>query len=248
MRFMIMHRTNAYWESGATPSPELIARVGQLIGGLVQSGSLLAAEGLRPSSQGLRLKFANGQRAVTDGPFTESKEMIAGFAILRVASLEDAVRWATRFAEVLGDDLELDVRPVTEAWDIGIGEKPAGLTARRFMVVQKNLSVDGCRALSPAQGAAMGKLMEEMGRAGVLLSAEGLEASAKGARLLSQGGRPIVMDGPFTESKELLGGFVIVKVQTLQEAVEYAKRYFTEVGAEEVDVRQVAEPPSPPSG
>jgi hypothetical protein len=55
MRFMIMHRTNAHWEAGATPSPELIARVGQLIGALVQSGALLAGEGLRPSSQGVRL-------------------------------------------------------------------------------------------------------------------------------------------------------------------------------------------------
>ena len=247
MRFMIMHRTNAHWESGALPSPDLIARVGQLIGGLAQSGSLLAAEGLRPSSQGVRLQFTNGQRAITDGPFTESKELIAGFAIVRVASREDAVHWATRFAHVLGDDLELDVRPVTEPWDLGLREKPAGLTTQRFMVVQKNRTVDGCRPLSPAQGAAMGRLMEEMGRAGVLLSAEGLEASAKGARILSEGGRPIVLDGPFTESKELLGGFVIVQAQTLQEAVEWAKRYFTEVGAEEVDVRPVAEPPPPPA-
>ena len=247
MRFMIMHRTNAHWESGALPSPDLIARVGRLIGALAQSGSLLAAEGLRPSSQGVRLQFTNGQRAITDGPFTESKELIAGFAIVRVASREDAVHWATRFAHVLGDDLELDVRPVTEPWDLGLREKPAGLTTQRFMVVQKNRTVDGCRPLSPAQGAAMGSLMEEMGRAGVLLSAEGLEASAKGARILSEGGRPIVLDGPFTESKELLGGFVIVQAQTLQEAVEWAKRYFTEVGAEEVDVRPIAEPPPPPS-
>ena len=173
--------------------------------------------------------------------------MIAGFAIVRVASREDAVHWATRFAHVLGDDLELDVRPVTEPWDLGLREKPAGLTTQRFMVVQKNRTVDGCRPLSPAQGAAMSRLMEEMGRAGVLLSAEGLEASAKGARILSEGGRPIVLDGPFTESKELLGGFVIVQAQTLQEAVEWAKRYFTEVGAEEVDVRPVAEPPPPPA-
>jgi hypothetical protein len=165
---------------------------------------------------------------------------------MRVASLQEAVQWATRFAQVLGGDLELDIRPVTEPWDIGIGEKPAGLTTQRFMGTHKHRSADGCRPLSPEQAAAMGKLLEEMTRAGVLLSGEGLEAGAKGARITAAGGRPVVMDGPFTESKELLGGFVIVKAETLREAVEWAERYFTVVGAEEVSVRPVAEPPPPP--
>jgi hypothetical protein len=67
MRFMIMHTTNAHWESGAVPTPELFARVGQLIGDLLKANALLAGEGLRPSAEGVRLQFANGQRTITDG-------------------------------------------------------------------------------------------------------------------------------------------------------------------------------------
>jgi hypothetical protein len=104
-------------------------------------------------------------------------------------------------------------------------------------------NADGCLALSPAQMAEMGKLMAEMGRAGVLLAAEGLQASSKGARIRAAGGRRKIVDGPFTESKELLGGFVIVKADGLRAALEWAERYFTDVGAEEVDVRLLAEPP-----
>jgi len=242
-RFMILHRTNAHWESGATPSRELIERVGRLVGDLVKANALLAAEGLRASSQGVRVQFVNGQRTVIDGPFAESKELIAGFAILRLASLQEAVHWATRFAQVFGTDIEIDIRPVTEPWDIGIGEKPAGLTTHRYMATHKHRSADGCRPLTPQQRAAMGTLLDEMQRAGILLSGEGLEASAMGARITSHDGKPVVMDGPFTESKELLGGFTIVRADTLREAVNWALRYFTDVGAAEVDVRPVAEPP-----
>jgi hypothetical protein len=242
-RFMIMHRTNAHWESGATPSPELIARVGELVGDLVKANALLGAEGLRASSQGVRLQFTNGQRTVIDGPFAESKELIAGFAILRAASLQEAVQWATKFGQVFDTDVEIDIRPVTEPWDIGIGEKPAGLTTRRYMAAHKHRGSDGCRPLTPKQRAAMGALIDEMKRTGVMLSAEGLEGSPKGARITSHDGQPVVMDGPFTESKELLGGFVIVRAETLREAVDWGLRYFKDVGAEEVDVRPIAEPP-----
>ena len=187
MRFMILHRSNAHWETGASPSPELIARVGQLIGDLIKANALLAGEGLRPSSHGVRLQFTNGRRTVTDGPFTESKELLAGFAIMRTASLQEAVDWATKFAQVFGTDLEIDIRPVTEPWDIGMAHEPAGLTTRRYMATHKHRYIDGCRPLSPAQAAAMGALVEEMKRAGVLLSAEGLQPSAQGARIMSVG-------------------------------------------------------------
>jgi hypothetical protein len=244
MRVMIMHRTNAHFESGASPAPELVARVGRLIGELVKSNVLLAGEGLRPSSQGVRLRFGKEGRTVIDGPFTESKELIAGFAILKTASLQEAVDWATRFAQVFDTDLEIDIRPVTEAWDIGLTEKPAGLTTRRYMATQKHRSKDGCQPLTSSQAAAMSALVEEMKRAGVLLSSEGLLPSAQGARIRSVGGKPTVMDGPFTESKELLGGFVIVRVNTLREAVDWAQRYITDVQTDEVDVRQLAEAPA----
>ena len=242
MQFLIMHRTNAHWESGAVPTLELIQHVGKMVGELVQSGKLLAGEGLRPSSLGVRLQFSGGTRTVQDGPFSESKELIAGFAILKVKSIDDAIEWATKFAQVLGD-VEIDIRPVTEGWDIGIGEKPPGLTTTRYLATHKHRGVDGCLALTPTQQEQMGQLMAQMQSAGVLLSAVGLEGSAKGACLRISNGKPLVIDGPFAETKELLGGFVLIREESLQAAVDWAMNYHSVVDTEQVEVRQVVEHP-----
>jgi hypothetical protein len=94
MRFVIMHKTNPDWEAGAIPSPELISRVGALVGELAQSNVLLGAEGLRASSHGVRLKFSGGTRTITPGPFEGGNELPAGFSILRVRSLDEAIEWA----------------------------------------------------------------------------------------------------------------------------------------------------------
>ncbi len=210
MRYIILHRTNAHWESGAIPTLELIQHVRTMVGELAQSGKLLAGDGLRPSALGVRLQFTGGTRTIQDGPFTESKELIAGFAIMKLKSIDEAIGWATQFAQVLGD-LEIDIRPVTEAWDIGLGPKPAEVVTTRYMATHKHRGADGCVALTPAQGAEMGALMAEMERRGVLLSAVGLEPGSKGVCLRLSNGKPLVLDGPFAESKELLGGFVIVR-------------------------------------
>src|SRR5262245_1850167 len=98
MRFIIMHKTNAHWEAGAIPSPELIARVGKLIGEVSKAKVLLGAEGLRASSHGVRLKFAGGTRTVIKGPFQGDNELPAGFSVLRASSLDEATVWASRLA------------------------------------------------------------------------------------------------------------------------------------------------------
>ena len=127
MRFILMHKTNPHWEAGAIPSPKLIARVGALIDELVEAKVLQGAEGLRASSQGVRLHFAGGQRTVTRGPFKGDHELAAGFSVLRAETLDQAIEWATRQASMLGDG-EVDIRPVTEAWAID-------LTGRKFVPV-----------------------------------------------------------------------------------------------------------------
>ena len=241
MRVMMMHRTNAYWEAGAAPSLELIARVGKLMGAMAEARVLVGAEGLRASSQGVRLQFSGSKRTITKGPFSPSNELPAGFAILRVQSIEEAIEWASRFAKVMGD-AEIDIRPVTEPWDIGISPKPAGLTTRRFMALHKaDAASEGGVAPTPKQIAEMGRLIEEMTRAGVLITTEGLQPSSKGVRFKLAGGKHTVIDGPFTESKELIAGYVILEARSLQDAMEWAPRYGAAVGCSELDLRPLAE-------
>jgi hypothetical protein len=239
----MMHKTNAHWEAGATPGPELIARVGRMIGEMAEARVLRAAEGLRASSQGVRLRFSGGRRTVTPGPFTGSKELPASFTILRLESLEQAIEWASRFARVVGD-VEIDIRPVTEPWDIGMAAKPDGLTTRRFMAIRKaDARTEAGSPLTPNQVAAMATLVEDMTKAGVLLAAEEFQRSAKGARLEFSRGKHTITDGPFTESKELIAGFVILEAQSLQEMLGWAPRYAAAVGDVELDILPLVERP-----
>jgi hypothetical protein len=100
MRFIIMHKTSAHWEAGAMPSQELITRVGNLIGELVKANAMLSGEGLRASSHRVRLTFSGGRRTITKGPVQGEHELPAGFTILRVKSLDEAIEWASRQAKV----------------------------------------------------------------------------------------------------------------------------------------------------
>jgi hypothetical protein len=240
MQFLVMHRTSAHWENGGTPTPELIERVGKIIGEIVASGKLVAGDGLRASSLGVRLQFAGGTRTVQKGPLTESKDLIGGFVIVKVTTLDEAIEWATKFASAFGD-VEIDLRPVTEAWDIGLGDKPPGLTTTRYMATYKRRGTDSGAPLNTARAAKMEAQLSEMERAGVLVSSVHLEPAAKGACLVMSNGKPLVTDGPFVESKELLGGFVIVREDSLKDAVSLAERYTTGVGAQQVEVRQLIE-------
>jgi hypothetical protein len=241
MRFMIMHKTNPHWESGAAPSPQLVARVGALLGELAKANVLLGAEGLRASSRGVRLKFSGGVRTVTPGPFEGENELPAGFSILRVRSLDEAVGWASRKAAVLGD-VEIDIRPVTEAWDIGMAPRPESMTTTRYMALRKATPASEAGvALSPRQRAEMERLLDESRRAGTHLAAETLRPSARGRRYRNSREGIRVIDGPFTESKELIGGYVIVNAESLELAAPWAARYIATVDADEVDLRELEE-------
>jgi hypothetical protein len=240
VKFMMLHKTDAYYEKGGLPSKELIAGVGKMVGELVQTGKLLAADGLRSSAEGVRLKFKGGERTVIPGPLVGDNELVAGFAVLRVTSLDEAVEWATRFAAVVGD-VELDVRPATEPWDLGLMKKPAGLTTRRYIAMQK-ADAGSERGAPPtaARVEAMNALIGEMTKAGVLLSTGSLEPSSRAVRVRNFGGKQKLIDGPFAESKELVGGFVVLELESREEAVAWAQRYVDVLGEVELDIRPVA--------
>ena len=239
MRFIIMHKTNAHWESGAIPSPELIARVGMLLGTLAKAGVLLGAEGLRASSEGVRLRFSAGTRTVINGPLEGNNELPAGFSILRARSLEDAVEWATRQAGVLGD-MEIDIRPVTEPWDIGMGPAPADVSTRRYLVLRKATpSTEAGSAPSSAQRAAFARLIDETARGGAHIATETMRPSRRGRRYKNSRDGVSVYDGPFIETKELIAGYVIVSAASLEDAGRWAVEYAHAVEAEEVDLREL---------
>jgi hypothetical protein len=237
MRFIIMHKTNAHWESGAIPGPELIARVGAMIGDLKKAGRFLAGEGLRASSQGVRLKFEAGTRTIIRGPFEGEKELPAGFSIVRTRSLEDAIEWATRQAHVLGD-VEIDIRPVAEPWDIGMGPSPAEVVTRRYMVLRKATPSSEAGGTA-AERAALTRLIDETTRSGVHLVTESMRPSRRGRRYSNSREGLAAYDGPFLETKELIGGYVIVSAASIEDAHPWVLQYIDAVGAGEVDVREL---------
>ena len=239
MRFIIMHKTSPQWEAGAIPSPELIARVGNLLGELAKANVLLGGEGLRASSEGVRVTFSSGTRTITKGPFTGENELPAGFSIIRAASLDEAIEWATRQATVLGD-VQIDIRPVTEPWDLGMSARPAAVTTRRYMALRKaTAQTEAGVSLSPNQQREMSRLIDETGSTGVHLTTVSLRPSAKGRRYRNAREGVRLIDGPFTESKELIAGYVIVSAPSLDDAGRVATDYLDAVGAEEVDVREL---------
>jgi hypothetical protein len=235
MRFIIMHKTNAHWESGAAPGPELIARVRTLLGELAKARRLLGAEGLRASSEGVRLRFSAGARTIISGPFEGDNELPAGFSILRARSMTDAIEWATREATAAGD-LEIDIRPVTEPWDIGMTPTPPDVTTRRYMVLRKaTATTEAGVKPSPTQPSAP----EGSPGRGMRLVTETMRPSSRGRRYKNSSNGLTMRDGPFAETKELIGGYVIVSGESLDDAGEVAAQYIKVVEADEVDVREL---------
>ena len=120
MRFMMLVKADKNSEAGVMPSQELLAEMGKYNEELAKAGVLLAGEGLHPSSKGARVKFSGDKRTVTDGPFTEAKELIAGFWLIQAKSKEEAIEWAKRCPNPMpGSEGEIEIRQVFEAEDFG---------------------------------------------------------------------------------------------------------------------------------
>ena len=117
MRVMVIVKANKDSEAGILPNKEILTKMGKYNEQLVNAGIMLAADGLHPSSKGKRVKFDGDKRTVIDGPFTETKELIAGFWLWRVKSMEEAVEWLKRAP--FGGGVEVEIRPIFEAEDFG---------------------------------------------------------------------------------------------------------------------------------
>jgi len=116
---MVMVKATADSEAGAMPSEELLAAMGAFNEELVKAGVMLAGEGLHPSAKGKRVRFSGRQRTVIDGPFAETKELVAGFWLWQVKSMEEAIEWVRRCPNPMPTKSEIEIRPVFEAEDFG---------------------------------------------------------------------------------------------------------------------------------
>ena len=119
MRVMVIVKADKNTEAGVMPSEQLLREMGNYNEELVKAGIMLAGEGLHPSSKGARIEFSGNRRTVVDGPFAETKELIAGYWIWKVKSMQEAIEWAKRCPNPTGDQSTLEIRQIFEAEDFG---------------------------------------------------------------------------------------------------------------------------------
>jgi len=237
MQFMVMHKVDASMEAGTPPNQEIIQGMGELVGESLKAGVMLDGAGLHRSAQRVRLSTAGGSTTVTHGPFQGQNELVAGMAMLKAKSMDHAIEQAKRFAGAIGDG-EIEIGPVVEAWDLGMMPKP-DVEGGRFLLLCKSDPKNEAGATA-AQTAALGALHDELTQSGALLKTVMLAPSSKGKRLQSAPkDKRTWVDGPFAESKELIAGFSILDLPSLDDAIAWANRYAAILEGNEVDVRQL---------
>ena len=127
MRVMVIVKASPSSEAGVMPDPELFEAMGRFNEELVKAGVMLAGEGLKPTSQGRRVRFSGSERTVVDGPFAETRELIAGFWLWQVRSMDEAIEWARRCPNPHPEDSEIEIRPVFETEDFADAMPPEAL-------------------------------------------------------------------------------------------------------------------------
>lgn len=236
MKFMMMHKHDPKTEAGEMPPMELIKEMGEFIGGYAQKGQLLDGAGLGASKTRTRMTFRNGEATVQHGPYAGQHELPASTLLLKVTTRDEAIRWAERYGKILGDG-EIELGKVNEPWDIGIMPPPPN-PPLQILLIDKADAATESGGRSADKKSAIAKLKSEMTAAGVLVRSLDLQPSSKGKRLVFKNNALKVIDGPFAESKELIGGFAVMNVSGMDEIIEICKRYAEILGGTlEVDVR-----------
>jgi hypothetical protein len=237
---MIMHKNDSNTEAGNAPPMELVNEMGAFIGGHAEAGRFIDGAGLGASKTRTRLVFRNGQCTAKRGPYRGEHELPAATLLLEVKTHEEAVGWAERYGKILGDG-ELELGKVNEPWDIGVMPAPEN-PPLHMLLIEKADKATEAGGRSPQQKAALSRLETEMTKAGVLVRAIRLQSSRKGKRLVFNNNALRVIDGPFLESKELIGGFAVMELSGMDETIALCRRYAEILGGTlEIDVRLVAE-------
>jgi|SRR4051812_17272979 hypothetical protein len=240
MKIISMHKVDAAMEAGKLPSPDFIKSIGQLMGELRRSGVLVDGAGLRPSATRARLRVAKGKRTLEKGPYAGANELIDRVTMIKVRDMDQATDWAARQVAALGDG-EIEIGPVTEGWDLGLMAKPADAPLRCLLLQKGDAESEAERPPAPETAAAIAQVDADMAQKGVRLSSIRLQPSRKGARISVVDSKPTFRDGPFTESKELIAGYTIVDVPSMNEAREWALRFAQVFGDVELELRPLSE-------
>ena len=256
MRFIVLVKSSQASETGALPDEQALSAMGAYNDELIAAGAMLAGEGLKPSSEGARVRIAAGNARRFDGPFTEAKELVGGYWILTLESRDEAIRWLQRAPFPEG---QVELRPLYEPSDFALAEgcappppdapppKRQPGTRRYLSLLKADAYTEAGCAATPELLAEMGGLMAEMTQRGVLLMGEGLKPSREGVRIVYEGKRTRVIDGPFAETKELIAGISLLQTRSLEEALEWSRRcleiHLRGVGAREgeIEVRALFE-------
>ncbi|HEY6878148.1 MAG TPA: YciI family protein [Polyangiales bacterium] len=236
MRFMIMHKNDANTEAGLPPSMEIVTKMGEFVGGYAQAGKLIDGAGLGASKTRTRLRFRDGKCTSRRGPYSGEHELPAATLLLKVSTLEEALGWAERYGKILGNG-ELELGKVNEPWDIGLMPMPENPPLQMLLIDKADKHTEST-GRSPEQKAALSRLKTEMTKAGVLQRSVTLRPSSEAKRLTFTNNTLRVTDGPFLESKELIGGFAVMELADMDEAVALCKPYAAILGGNlEIDVR-----------
>lgn len=238
MRFMIMHKNDPKSEAGEKPPMELVAQMGELMGEFMSSGRFVDGAGLARSATRTRLVFRDGQCAATRGPYRGDHELPAATLLLKVETHDQALGWAERYGKILGDG-EIELGKVNEPWDLGMMPEPPNAPLQ-FLLIEKADAATESGGRSAKQKAELTRLKTEMTKAGVLVRSMRLKPSREAKRLVFARNDLRVIDGPFTESKELLGGFAVLELAGTEEALDVCRRYAKILGGTlEIDLRLV---------
>jgi len=246
MRFMIMHKNDPGTEAGQPPPKDLIQKMGQFIGEHAQAGRFVDGAGLAGSKTRTRLTFRDGKCIVKHGPYRGEHELPAATLLLKVKTREEAIGWAERYGKILGAG-ELELGKVNEPWDLGLVPPPEN-PPLQILMIEKADQDSEAGARSGKQQAELTRLRTEMTKAGVLVRAIQLQPSAKGRRLVFTSNDLQIIDGPFSESKELIGGFAVLELSGMDQAIALCRPYAAILGGTlEIDIRPLAEPEPEPA-
>jgi hypothetical protein len=265
MRFMMLVKASKDSEAGVAPDEKLLSEMGKFNEQLAEAGVLLAAEGLQASSKGARVRCSKGSLTVTEGPFREATQLVAGFWLIQVTSRAEAEEWARRVPFQEGEvevrqlfeieDFPVDAAETTEGWrekELELRDAPPPPrkpgTIRFLGLLKADADTEAGVLPDEKLLTAMGAFIEEGAKSGVFLAGEGLQQSSKGFRVRFSGSKRTVVDGPFAETKELIAGYAIIQVKSKEEAIEWTRR-FVQVdapgrlgGNSECEIRPILEP------